>query len=64
MNIHRYETEIHKDADRAHDAAQKSGFPSDYVKAAELYEKVGDFAMARVCRDAAESLLRQPQRRH
>ena len=58
MNIIRYEQEVRKDADKAHAAAQQSGYPSDYVKAAELYEKVGEFDLARVCREAAERLPR------
>ena len=56
MNIHRYESEVHKDADKAHEAAQRSGYSSDYIKAAELYEKCGDYYMAQVCRIAAERL--------
>jgi hypothetical protein len=56
MNVHRYETQVHKDADKAHRAAQQSGYASDYIKAAELFEKCGDYGMARVCREAAERL--------
>ena len=58
MNIGRYETEVRKDADKAHAAAQHSGYASDYVKAAELYERVGEYELARVCRDAAERLAK------
>jgi uncharacterized protein HemY len=58
MNIFRYENAVHKEADRAHAAAQQSGKPSDYVKAAELYEKCGDFEQAAQCRNAAESLAK------
>jgi len=49
---------LHKEADAAHEAAQKSGLATDYIVAAQLYEKCGDFGMARVCREAAERLLR------
>ena len=54
MNIDRYEIVLHKTADAAHEAAQQSGLASDYIIAAQLYEKCGDFALARVCREAAE----------
>ena len=56
MNIIRFETEIHKDADKIHARAQESGEAVDYLKAAELYEKCGDFQQARVCRDAADTV--------
>ena len=54
MNILRYETELRKDADKAHALAQNSGQAVDYEEAAELYEKCGAFELARVCREAAE----------
>ena len=43
-----------KQADKLHEAAQKSGNANDYVLAAELYEKCGLYNMARQCREAAD----------
>ena len=43
-----------KQADKLHQAAQKSGNANDYVLAAELYEKCGLYNMARQCREAAD----------
>lgn len=57
MNILRYESEVRKDADKVHQRAQISGEYSDYIRAAELYEKVGDWDMARRCREAAGRLI-------
>lgn len=57
MNILRYETEVRKDADKIHARAQQSGDFHDYIRAAELYEKVGDWHMARICREAAGRLM-------
>ncbi len=57
MNIHRYEIEIKKDADKIHARAQQSGEAVDYIKAAELYERCGEFEQARVCRESADRLL-------
>lgn len=45
-----------KQADKLHEAAQKSGNANDYVLAAELYEKCGWYNLARQCREAAEKL--------
>ena len=56
MNIDRYEQVLHREADAAHEAAQESGLATDYIVAAQLYEKCGDFGMARICREAAERL--------
>ncbi len=56
MNVDRYITEVHKDAEKAHSLAQRSGLAADYEKAAELYDKSGDDYMAMVCRNAAERL--------
>jgi len=56
MNIDRYEKVLHREADAAHEAAQQSGLVSDYIVAAQLYEKCGDFDLARICREAAERL--------
>ncbi len=58
MNIGRYETEVHKDADRLHARAQQTGVAADYIRAAELYERCGDFEQARACREAAERLAK------
>lgn len=58
MNVYRYEQEIHKDADKAHEAAQRSGDAYDYIKAAELYEACGDMRQAAICRNAAERLAK------
>ena len=56
METQTYETMIHRSADRAHEAAQRSGLAVDYTVAAELYEKAGDYNKARICREAAERL--------
>jgi hypothetical protein len=56
MNVTRYENETRKAADKIHERAQRSGEEIDYRKAAELYERCGDYRAARVCRDAAEAL--------
>lgn len=56
MENRTYENMIHQRADKAHDLAQRSGLYADYIFAAELYEKSGDYRMAAVCREAAERL--------
>ena len=56
MDNRAYEIMIHRKADKAHEAAQKSGLYSDYIFAAELYEKAGDYKSAATCREAAERL--------
>lgn len=56
MEQYRFEHQIHAKADKAHEAAQKSGLPTDYIVAAELYEKAGSYEQARICREAAERL--------
>lgn len=56
MNQETYEATIRRKADQAHEAAQRSGLQSDYVFAAELYEKAGYYEQARKCREAAERL--------
>jgi hypothetical protein len=56
MNIVRYESQVHRDADRKHQYAQTTGRAVDYIAAAEMYEKCGDFNQARVCREAAAAL--------
>lgn len=58
MNVIRYETNVHKEAAQKHQQAQRSGNYMDYLDAAELYEKCGDFQKATVCREAAEKLMR------
>lgn len=54
MNVHRYDAETHKRADRLHDRAQQTGRAEDYTAAADLYERCGMYEKARVCREAAE----------
>jgi hypothetical protein len=56
MNIARFETEIHKRAERLHKRAQQTGDKAAYIRAAELYERAGDFEKALVCRNAADRL--------
>lgn len=56
MNVSRYESELRKDADRLHRYAQQTGRAVDYIKAAEIYERAGDYQQAQVCREAAERL--------
>lgn len=56
MNIQRYEHETHKDADRMHQHAQDTGERAAYIAAAQLYERCGEYALAAVCREAAERL--------
>ena len=46
-------TDIHL-ARRMHVTAQQTGHASDYIIAAELFERCGDYATARHCREAAE----------
>lgn len=58
MNVRRYEIALHKEADKVHEAAQKSGQAYDYIKAAELYERCGDFEQAAICRNAAARLAK------
>lgn len=58
MNVQRYETETHKRADKLHERAQQSGKPSDYIAAAELYAKSGDYGAEATCREAAERLAK------
>jgi hypothetical protein len=58
MNILRYENSIHRDADKIHALAQQNGEAAAYIRAAELYEKAGDFNQARICREAAERLAK------
>jgi hypothetical protein len=48
-------TDIHL-ARRMHVIAQQTGHANDYLIAAELFEKCGDYATARQCREAAEAL--------
>jgi hypothetical protein len=42
MNIIRFETEIHKRAERLHERAQQTGDKAAYIRAAELFERAGD----------------------
>lgn len=56
MEQYRYEQQIRTKADKAHEAAQRSGLPTDYIVAAELYEKAGEYEQARLCYEAAERL--------
>lgn len=56
MDNKRYEDQLHRQADRLHDYAQQTGEPVDYVLAAEMYEKAGDYESARLCREAAARL--------
>lgn len=56
MDNNRYESELHKRADRLHDYAQRTGLAFDYIKAAEAYERSGDYEAARLCREAAARL--------
>ena len=56
MNVQRKEANVHKDADKIHQLAQNTGDANGYIRAAELYEKAGDFEQARLCREAAERL--------
>ena len=53
MNVIRYEQEIRKDADKMHAHAQSTGLAEAYERAAQLYERCGDFEQARVCYNAA-----------
>jgi hypothetical protein len=41
-------------ARRMHVIAQQTGHASDYIIAAELFERCGDYVTARQCREAAE----------
>jgi hypothetical protein len=56
MNIIRFETEIHKRAERLHERAQQTGDKAAYIRAAELFERAGDYEKALVCRNAADRL--------
>jgi hypothetical protein len=56
MNIIRFETEIHKRAERLHERAQQTGDRAAYIRAAELFERAGDWNKARVCRECADRL--------
>jgi hypothetical protein len=56
MNIARFETETHNRAERLHESAQQTGDKAAYIRAAELYERAGDFEKALVCRNAADRL--------
>jgi hypothetical protein len=56
MNILRFETEIHKRAERLHKRAQQTGDKAAYIRAAELFERAGDYEKALVCRNAADRL--------
>jgi hypothetical protein len=56
MNTIRYESELHKTADRLHALAQLTGDAAAYIRAAEIYEKCGDWEQARICRECAERL--------
>jgi hypothetical protein len=56
MNIIRFETETHKDAEKLHKHAQQTGDAAAYRRAAQLYERAGDYGKARVCYDAADAL--------
>jgi hypothetical protein len=58
MNTVRYETQLHRDADRLHELAQQNGDRAAYIRAAELYELCGDYRQARICRECAERLAR------
>ncbi len=58
MNISRYELELKKDADRLHVHAQQTGEKAAYLRAAEFYERAGDFRQARACREAVEVLAK------
>jgi hypothetical protein len=56
MNVQRYETEVHKTADKLHEHAQQTGEAAAYIVAAQWYERAGDYEAARRCREAAERL--------
>jgi hypothetical protein len=56
MNIIRFETETHKRAERLHERAQQTGDKTAYIRAAELFERAGDYEKALVCRNAADRL--------
>jgi hypothetical protein len=58
MNTVRYESQLHRDADRLHELAQRTGDRAAYIRAAELYELCGDYRQARICRECAERLPR------
>lgn len=58
MNVLRYETELKKDADKIHERAQQSGEAVDYIAAATLYERIGEYELARRCREAAGILAK------
>lgn len=58
MNPVRYENEIRKDAVRLHTHAQQTGEAAAYIRAAELYERCGDYKLAAICREAAERLAK------
>lgn len=56
MSIKRYRDALRDEAERHHTTAQETGDPAEYDKAAESYEKIGDFDEADRCRDAARRL--------
>ncbi len=58
MSVDRYETEAHKKANKAHERAQQTGRAVDYITAADLYNKSGDYDAERACRDAADRLAK------
>lgn len=56
MNVIRLETNTHKTAERLHKYAQQNGDAAAYRRAAQLYERAGDYEKARVCYNAADVL--------
>jgi hypothetical protein len=56
MNTVRYEQGVKRAADRLHQRAQETGIAADYIGAATLYEKCGEYNLARICREAAARL--------
>jgi hypothetical protein len=56
MNAINNEQDDLKAARKMHVRAMQSGQPSDYLLAADLFEKCGRYDDARACRDAADKI--------
>lgn len=56
MNLTPYLDATRRDAQKHHDKAQETGDPDEYDKAADGYDAVGDFGLAKQCREAAARL--------